>query len=262
MRCLLPCLVAALAAAGGSSYDRGEPSVGAPDRPIQRATLEADADQLQLHVRITVTAATRAEADSRLRTLSAKINTRFEDQEGVELERLEHTFARPKGGLASSFLGKSDKDDDSFTATATWAFRAAIGDNPSDAAERLRGLAADLVDPKAVKAETESIRVGEIGYRLSNPEDYRDPLLHRIREDAAAAARHLPKGENQLELPSLEERVRLAPLTSSRFVLWLPYTLKHKSKVTAADGHCDCEPGEPTVEPEMDDGHDHDAKGK
>ena len=56
MRCLLPCLVAALAAAGGSSYERGEPSVGAPDRPIQRATLEADADPLQLHVRITVTA--------------------------------------------------------------------------------------------------------------------------------------------------------------------------------------------------------------
>lgn len=255
MRAILPCLLATLAVAGGSSYARSGESPEA-NRPAARATLEADADQLQLLVRISVTAGKRDEADARLRTLSAKINTRFTDQEGLELERLEHAFARPKSG-SLGFLSDSDKEPDAYVATATWALRAAVGDNPTEAAARLRGLAADLVDPKAVKAETESIRVGETTYRLSNPEDYRDALLHRIREDAAAAARHLPEGENRLELPSLEERVRFAPLTSSRFVLWLPYTLKHKSQVTADDGHCDCEPGEPTVEPEMDDGHDH-----
>lgn len=256
MRHLLPCLLTALAFAGGSSYERAAEDALA-NRPGGRASLEADADQLQILVRVSSTAATRTEADARLRTLSAKLNTRFEDQEGLELERLEHSFARPRTA-SGGFLSKSaDKESGPYTASVTWALRAAIGDDAAGAAERLRKQADGLVDPKAVKEEAESIQVGETTYRLSNPEDYRDALLHRIREDAAQAARHLPEGENRLELPSLDERVRLAPLTSTRFVLWLPYTLKHKSQVTADDGHCDCDPGEPTEEPEMDDGHDH-----
>lgn len=250
MRCLAPCLLAAIALAGGRSYESSDSA--ARDNPAPRACVEADADQVEVIVRIHVTAPTRAEADARLRTLSAKLSTRCEDQEGLELQRLEHTLAQPKSG-SGSFLSKSDKEADSFTAASAWALRAAIGDDVTDAAERLRKLTTDLVDPKAVKEDTEWIRVGETTFRLSNPEDYRDAILHRIREDAADAARHLPEGENRLELPSLEERVRHAPLTSTHFVLWLPYSLKHKSQVTEEDGHCDCDPGEPTEEPGEDD---------
>lgn len=251
MRCLLPCLLAALAAAGGRSYESDDASVRG--NPALRASLEADADQIEMPVRITVTAPTRAEADARMRLISAKLSSRFEDQDGLELVRTEQTFARPRSAGSGSFLSKADKEPDSFTAVSTWALRASFEEDATTAIDELRKQTVDLVDSKAVKDDTESIRVGEATFRLSNPEDYRDALLHRIREDAARAARHLPEGENRLELPSLEERVRFAPLTSSHFVLWLPYTLKHKSQVTADDGPCGCEEGEPSEEPDKDD---------
>lgn len=253
MRSLLPCLLAALASAGGSYHESGIDQVR--DNPAPRASLEVDADQLEILVRIEVTAPTRAAADSRMRVLSAKISGRFEDRDGTELARLEHTFASPKSSGRSGKgsllgLGKGDKEPEAYVASSLWAFRASVGDDVTTSADDLRTLTKDLLDPAAANEETESIHVNETTFRLSNAEDYRDALLHRIREDAAAAARHLPEGENRLELPTLEQRVRVAPLTDTHFVIWLPYSLKHKSQVTADDGHCDCDPGEPTEEPD------------
>ena len=193
-----------------------------------------------------------------MRVISAKISTRFEDVDGLELARLEPGFAHPKDGrglVSGRFLGKSDKEPESFAATSVWAFRSAVGEDAASALEKLRALTADLVDPKA--EETESIRVGEPAFRLSNPEDYRDAILHSIREDAADAARHLPEGENVLELPALEQRVQVTPIAAGRLVVWLPYTLKHKSKPTKDSGKCGCEQGENQEEHAMEDGHDH-----
>jgi len=238
MRSLLPCLLAALALAGGRSYEGDDTSNRGTGTP--RACLEVEADQVEILVRLAVTAPTRAEADTRLRALAAKVNGRFENQEGLSLQRLEHDLARAKAS-SGSFLSKSDQEADGFVTASTWAFRADIGEDAAAAADRLRKLTADLVDPRAVKEETESLRVGEAAFRLSNPDDYRDDLLHRIREDAAAAASHLPAGENTLELPALEQRVEVVALGGNRIRLWLPYTLKHKSKVTGKDGRCGCE---------------------
>lgn len=257
MRALLPCLLAtATLTAGSLSYDPDpEPSAGTPTLP--RAYVETDADQVEIHVRISVTAPTRSAADTRMREISAKLTTRFEDREGFELSRREHSFARPKGerGLKSTFLGKSDSDSESFTATSTWALRSAINDDATSAVESLRAETNDLLKPDAAKEGLETLRMSEATFRLSNPEDYRVGILHRIREDAADAARHLPDGENRLELPSLEQRVQVTHLTSTHLALWLPYTLKHKSQVTPDEGHCGCEEPEPAAGPCEE--HDH-----
>lgn len=253
MRCLAPCLLAALALAGGS-YDSG-PDL-ARGNPAPRASIEADADQVEIPVRITVTAPTRAAAEARMRVISARISTRFEDQDGLELARTEPGFAHPRDARGG-FLSKSDKEPASFVVTSAWSFRAAVNEDMASALDRLREQTADLVDPKAVEAETESLRVGEPAYRLSNPEDYRDALLHRIREDAAEAAKHLPIGENLLEIPTLEQRVLVAPIAAGRVVLWLPYSLRHKSKPTKDSGKCGCEDAADPEEHAMDDGHDH-----
>lgn len=255
MRALLPCLLASVALAGGSlSYDSdAEPSGSTPNLP--RAYVEADADQVEVYVRISVTAPTRSAADTRMREISAKLTTRFEDREGFELSRREYNFARPKGerGLKSTFLGKSDSDSETFTATSTWALRCSVNEDATSAAESLRAETNDLLKADAVKDGTEVMRISEPGFRLSNPEDYRNAILHRIREDAADAAHHLPEGENRLELSALEQRVQVTHLTSTHLALWLPYTLKHKSQVTADEGHCGCEDPEPSEEPKEDD---------
>lgn len=259
MRALLSCLLAtATLTAGSLSYDPNpdpEPSGGTPTLP--RAYVETDADQVEIYVRISVTAATRSAADNRMREISAKLTSRFEDREGFELSRREHNFARPKGerGLKSAFLGKSDSESESFTATSTWALRNAVNEDATSAVESLRAETHDLLKPDATKEGLETLRMSEATFRVSNPEDYRVGILHRIREDAADAARHLPEGENRLELPTLEQRVQVTHLTSTRLALWLPYTLKHKSQVTPDEGRCGCEEPEPSGG--SCEGHDH-----
>jgi hypothetical protein len=257
MRALLPCLLAtATLAAGGLSYDP-DPEPSGATATLPRAYVETDADQVEIYVRISVTAPTRSAADTRMREISAKLTTRFEDREGLELSRREHSFARPKGerGLKSTFLGKSDSDSESFTATSTWALRSAINDDATSAVESLRAETNDLLKPDAAKEGLETLRMSEATFRLSNPEDYRVGILHRIREDAADAARHLPEGENRLELPSLEQRVQVTHLSSTHLALWLPYTLRHKSQVTPDEGQCGCEEPEPADGPSEE--HDH-----
>lgn len=255
MRCLAPCLLAALALAGGErSYEPGPDLVRGNSTP--RASVEIDADQIEIHVRVSVTAPTRAAAETRMRAISAKVSARFEEAEGLELARVEPGFAHPKDGrgiVSGSFLGKSDKEPEAYTATSVWAFRTSVGDDAATSLDKLRAQTVDLVDPKA--DETESIRVGEPAFRLSNPEDYRDAVLHRIREDAADAARHLPEGENVLEIPGLEQRVQVTPIAAGRVALWLPYSLRHKSKPTRDSGKCGCEHTEPTAGPCEE--HDH-----
>ena len=251
MRFLIPCLFTAACLAQSSpfseSYDSQprRPSVDEAYRQIPRANIIVDADQIQIIVRIEVKAVGRSRAEAGLRDLSAKLSARFEDKEGFELERLEYNFAHPYGkDRASSFLGTKDKESEMSIASGVWALRTITGDDAMVATDSLRALTIGLVSADENKEGLINIIVSEANWRLSNPQDYRNELLHAIRRDAAEATKHLPMGENRLEIVGLDRAVQILPHGSGRFCLFIPYSFIHKSKVTEDDVECGCQGGE------------------
>ncbi len=249
MRLLLPCLLATVALAQSSPFSENSeggryilPMVESQRPQIPRANLVVDADQAQIVVRIEVKGATRAKAEAGLRNLSAKLSARFEDKDGLEIERLEYNFARPFGNYSSSsFLSKKDKDPDTFIAGGAWAVRTSIGDDAMTSVDSLRSETTSFVETDVNKDELVTIHVSEANWRLSNPQDYRNELLHNIRRDAAEAAKHLPMGENRLEIIGLDRAVQVWPQGSGKITLFIPYSFNHKSQVTDDDGACGCE---------------------
>lgn len=247
MRFLVPCLFATVAFAQSSPFS--ENPEGRYNRPmadsqrpqIPRANVVVDADQVQIVVRIEVKGATRAKVEAGLRDLSAKLSTRFEDKDGFELERLEYNFAHPLKDRSSSFLGTKDKDSDMFIATGAWALRSSVGEDAMTAVDSLRSMTVGLIEPAGTKDELTNVIVSEANWRLSNPQDYRNELLHQIRRDAAEAAKHLPMGENRLEIIGLDRAVQVWPQGSSKIILFIPYSFNHKSQVTEDDTACGCE---------------------
>jgi hypothetical protein len=251
MRLLVPCLFATVAFAQSSpfsDYTESRPNRGMSDnqRPqVPRANVVVDADQVQVIVRIEVKASNRSKAEAGLRDFSAKLSARCEDKEELELERIEYTFASAYGkDRSSSFLGTKDKDSEVYSATGAWAVRSSVGDDAVASVDTLRSTTADLVESADNKEGLISITVSEANWRLSNPQDYRNELLHSIRRDAAEATKHLPMGENKLEIIGLDRPVQVWPQGSGKFTLFIPYSFNHKSQVTEDDTACGCEGGD------------------
>ncbi len=269
MRFLVPCLLATVAFAQSSPFS--ENPEGRYNRPlsdsqrpqIPRANVVVDADQVQIIVHIDVKASSRSKAEAGLRDLSAKLSTRFEDKDGFELERLEYNFAHPLNkDRSSSFLGTKDKDSDVFIATGAWALRSSVGEDAMAAVDSLRSMTVGLIEPAGTKDELTNVIVSEANWRLSNPQDYRNELLHQIRRDAAEATKHLPMGENRLEIIGLDRAVQVWPQGSGKFTLFIPYSFTHKSQVTEDDVNCGCDSGNGEDGEEEDDDNEQPAETK
>ncbi|MEN9653864.1 MAG: hypothetical protein RL303_1584, partial [Verrucomicrobiota bacterium] len=119
------------------------------------------------------------------------------------------------------FGDEETKGEVTYVALARWELRVKA-DQGLKGLEALRAKTEGLVDGKS---EDEKSVVGHPEYALTNPQDYRDPLLERIKADFEEAKKHLPEGQWTLELPGLANPVNVVALGGKRFELSLGYRL-------------------------------------
>jgi hypothetical protein len=190
--------------------------------------IQVEADRLILPLTVTVRGKNRTAVDARIEAIRRLLEQRVTDQPGCEVWELSSEFARAEGkssrttSTSSKLFGDEEtKGEVTYVALARWELRVKA-DQGLKGLEALRAKTDGLTDGKS---EDEKSVVGHPEYALTNPQDYRDPLLERIKADFEEAKKHLPEGQWTLELPGLANPVNVVALGGKRFELSLGYRL-------------------------------------
>lgn len=199
--------------------------------PRTHVRLQVEADRLTLPVSVSVKGRNQAAVDARIDEIRELLAKRFADQPGWELHEVSAEFARPEAKTydkrapagGSKLFGDEDSapGDVTYAAQIRWELH-------TEADKGLKGLATLRTKAEGlVKAKSDDERqvVGDPLYVLTNPQDYRNELLHHIKNDFEEAKKHLPEGQWTLELTALANPVNVVALGGKRFELSLTYRM-------------------------------------